>query len=176
VRLLAATAVAFSVAVGASAAAGATPTHYVFSFRLNLRPDYVQAFPAGRVTGRGSGSFSITHRQVDRDGTVFWHLSGARGSVLLRSRGRLLVRAAVLGGTFGTEKVTGGLARNVLLRLRIIRSARLRCRAPAAKLGLQDLPSVKGNSDGVDFHACRVDLQWAGKPPALVVKIAPTRG
>jgi hypothetical protein len=80
---------------------------------------------------------------------------------------------AVLGGTFGTERVAGGLARNVLLKLQITRSARFHCRTPAATLGLQDLPSVKGNSDGIDFHACGAELQWTGKTPALVVKIAP---
>lgn len=126
------------------------------------------------MTGRGAGSFSITHRQIDRDGTVFWHLTGSRGRVPLWRRDRLLVRATVLGGTFGTEKVTGGLARNVLLKLQITGSTRFRCRTPAATLGLQDMPPVKRNSDEIDFHACRADLQWTGKAPALVVKIAPT--
>jgi hypothetical protein len=173
VRLPAAFVVALLLAAGASAAVRPTPAHYAFSFRLNLRPDYVKSFPAIRVTGRGAGTFSITHRQIDRDGTAFWHLSRARGRVSLSSGGHLLVRATVLGGTFGAEKATGGLARNVLLKLQIIRSTRFRCRTPAATLGLQDLPSVKGNSDGIDFHACGADLQWTGRAPALFVKIAP---
>jgi hypothetical protein len=173
VRLLAVFVLAFSLACGTSAALGVTPRHYEFSFRLNLRPDYVKGIRATRVNGRGAGSFSITHRQIDQDGTVFWHLTGVRGSISLSRYGHLLVRATVLGGTFGTEKVTGGLARNVLLHLRITRSTRFRCGRPAATLGLQDLPSVKGNSDAIQFHACGADLQWTGKAPALVVRIAP---
>jgi hypothetical protein len=173
VRSLAVFAVAFSIASGASAALAVTPHHYVFSFRVNLRPDYVNAFPSIHVNGRGAGSFSITHRQIDRDGTVFWNLTGARGSLSLSSHDHVFVRATVLGGTFGTEKVSGGLARSVLMHLRIASSTRFRCRKPAATLELQDLPSVKGNSDAIQFHACAADLQWTGKAPALVVRIAP---
>jgi len=172
-RWLAACAIALCLAAGTSAAAGVVPRHYAFSFRVDLKPDYVKAFRTIRVSGRGAGSFSITHRQVDRDGTVFWDLTGAHGTVSLSSNGHTLVRATVMGGTFGTEQVTGGLSRDVLLHLRITSSSRFRCRKPAATLGLQDLPSVKGNSDGIQFHACGADVQWNGTAPALVVRIAP---
>jgi hypothetical protein len=60
-----------------------------------------------------------------------------------------------------------------LLRLRITSSTRFRCGAPAATLGLQDVPLLKGNSEGMQFHACGADLQWTGRAPALVVAVTP---
>lgn len=158
------------------AAAGhtlATPTKYRFSFTLAEKPDYVKAFPAVRVTGTGSGSFSIKHRQIDRDGTVFWDLVSPKGTISLSAGGHVFVTATIVGGHFGTETATGGLARNVRFQLRITSSTRFQCAAPAATLDMQDLPQVQGNEDGMGFRACGSDIQWTGKPPALVAKITP---
>ena len=75
-------------------------------------------------------------RPNDRDGTVFLDLTGARGTLSLAQGGRVLIRADVVGGEFGTEQVTGGLERHVLLAPRIRSTTRFRCAMPAARLGL----------------------------------------
>ena len=150
------------------------PTRYAYSFTVAARPDYVKAFPARVVVGSGQGSFSIRHRQIDRDGTVFWDLTNLRGSLSLSSGGRVIVSAQVVGGHFGTETATGGLERHVLLQLRITSSTRFHCSTPMATLGLQDLPNLKGNQQGMQFHACGADLQWTGRTPRLIVNVAPS--
>jgi hypothetical protein len=167
-------AVALVLATQAGARPVATPKHYTFSFKVASKPDYLRAFPKVKVTGSGKGSFSIKNRQIDRDGTVFWDLTGARGSLSLSTGGHVIIRAKIVGGRFGTDKLSGGLGRHVLLNLRITSSTRFRCATPAALLGMQDVPLVtKGNKEGMQFHACTSDLQWTGKAPALVVKITP---
>jgi hypothetical protein len=161
-------------APGLAARPLATPTRYRFSFAVAEKPDYTKGFPAVRVSGSGSGGFAIIHRQIDRDGTVFWDLVDAGGTITLSKAGRLLVRAVVVGGRFGIEQATGGLERHVLLTLRLTFAGRFRCSAAAAQLGLQDLPQTHGNLDGMQFHACTTDLQWSGKAPALIVHVTPT--
>jgi hypothetical protein len=149
-------------------------TRYAFSFTVAERPDYVQAFPSTVVAGSGQGSFSIRHRQIDRDGTVFWDLTNLRGTLSLSIGGRVIVSARVVGGYFGTEGATSGLQRVVKLQLRITRSTRFHCSTPMATLGLQDLPQTQGNLDGMQFHACGADLQWSGRTPRLTVNVAPS--
>jgi len=151
-----------------------TPVHYTFSFTVSATPDYIKGFPMVRISGSGSGSFSIRHRQLDRDGTVFWDIVNPRGSLTLSEGGHLVVRAVIVGGYFGTEKATGGLARHVRLTLRLTSPGRFRCASPGAQLGLQDLPQTHGNLDGMQFHACAADLQWDGVTPTLVVHVIPT--
>jgi hypothetical protein len=173
IAAIAAVAVGLALAAQAAATPRSTPKHYTFSFAVSSKPDYWKAFPKVLIKGSGSGSFSIKNRQVDRDGTVFWDLTGARGSLTLSSGGHVIVRAKILGGKFGREQRTGGLDRHVLLNLRITSSTRFHCASPGAVLGMQDVPLVQGNSAGMQFHACSSDLQWSGKPPALRVKIRP---
>ena len=166
--------VALVAASTAATSTHATPTRYSFSFRVVAsKPDYSTGFPAVRVSGSGSGSFSIRHRQIDRDGTVFWDLVNAQGSMTLSQGGRPLVRAVIVGGRFGIENATGGLERHVLLALRLTQG-RFHCASAAAQIGLQDLPQKHGNLDGMQFHACTTDLQWTGETPALIVHVTPT--
>jgi hypothetical protein len=173
-RTLLLASLALSLVAGPSTAARrGTPLHYRFSFTLAAKPDYRKNYPEVRISGSGSGSFSIYHRQIDRDGTVFWDVTDARGGFTLRVNSRVIVRAVIVGGHYSPEKAAGSLLRGVLFKLRLTEPGRFRCPSPAAQLGLQDLPQTNGNLDGMDFHACTTDLQWDGAAPALVVNVIP---
>ncbi len=160
--------------VGAgTATSGTTLPRYDFSFSVAMKPgDTTSGFARVVVNGSGSGSFQIWHRQVDRDSTIFWHLKNAKGSVSLSAGGHVFLSAEVVGGTFGTEKVTGGLLRSTLLTLKITSSTRFRCAKPDATLGLNDSPQLKGNQDSLSFDACGAQLRWDAVPPGLVVHVA----
>src|SRR5262249_42572752 len=99
IKISVAASVTTALVATAQGAAG-TPARYAFSFAVAEKPDYAKGVPTMRVTGSGSGSFSIAHRQVDRDGTVFWDLTDARGTLSLVQGGRVLIRADVVGGEF----------------------------------------------------------------------------
>jgi len=165
--------VALAVATQAVAGSRAVPKHYAFSFAVAAKPENVPGSIPSKVAGSGSGTFTIVHRQIDRDGTVFWDLTGAHASMSLSIGGKVIVRATVVGGHYGTEKATGGTLRSVLLKLRITSSSRFRCKTPNAMLGLDDFPQVKGSIDGMTFDACTTHLQWNGVPPELTVHVAP---
>ena len=147
-----------------------TPTHYRFWFKVAAKPSYRRNFSAAMIIGRGSGSFSIRNRKIDRRGTVFWDLIDTHGSVTFTFRGHLLVQARIVGGHYGPEKRVGALAHNVVFLLRLT-TGMFRCKAPAAQLGLQERPQGTGDPGGMQFHACATDVEWAGMSPALVVRI-----
>jgi hypothetical protein len=160
----------------AGARTRAIHTHYAFSFSVASKPQDLGAGSGPKITGSGRGTFSIAHRQVDRDNTVFWDVVGARGSFSLAIGRKVFVRGTVTGGHFGIETATGGHSTSVLFDVRITSTTRYRCAKPKAVLELQDLPQVKGNVDGMSFTACVKQLQWTGVPPKLVVHVDPVTG
>jgi hypothetical protein len=171
---------AFGLLVGtlvlAAQAAGkpsALPRNYTFSFTVSLKPYYTEGVPATKVTGSGSGSFSIRDRQQDRDNTFFWHVFDAKGSFTLMQGGRVLAAGTVTGGTFGVEGTAKSLLRSALLTVHLS-SSRFHCAKPDASLGLEDhrLPT-KGDTEGMGFFACKAKMNWNGRPPVVDVKITP---
>jgi hypothetical protein len=180
-RVAAFTVVAVAFAAEAGASGRVVPKHYTFSFSVAAKPDYTEHFPAAKVTGSGSGSFSIGPRQVDpRDGSIFYNLTGAKGSMSFSLGGKVIVKATVVslkptlaGVRFSTDTGYGGLTRLVAFNLHITSTTRFHCAAPDAYLGIQDLPQVKGDVDGLQFNACGSSLQWSDKSPALVVHVTP---
>jgi hypothetical protein len=177
-------AVLLSLATNAQAGAGAPlPRHYVFSFTVALKPYSAVQFPVGKVTGSGSGSFTLGQRRVDRDGSVYWTLADARGTVSLAVGAHVFVTGEVTGGAFGTETATGGLTRSASLDLRITSSTRFHCTARNMSIGLEDVPLVAGNTQGLTFGACTPkacgypcgpQASWNGRPTALAVTVKPT--
>jgi hypothetical protein len=169
-------AVALLLAAQAAARPHAVPKHYTFSFTVAGKPDLTDlmaGFPRVKVTGSGQGSFSIAHRQVDRDGSIFWDVVRPRGSLSLSMRGRVFASGKIVGGHYGTSKVSGHLSRSVSLDVRLA-SSRFRCAKPQATLGLGDSPLLgPGYREDMSFHACKTSLQWTARPPALTVKIRP---
>jgi hypothetical protein len=166
-------AAALAAATQAGAGSRTVPRHYAFSFTVAAKPEDIPGWIPSKVTGSGSGTFSIVHRQIDRDGTVFWDLTGPHGTMSLSIDGKVIVRATVVGGHYGTEKAAGATLRSVLFKLHITSTTRFRCKAPNATLGLDDFPPVKGTTDGMTFDACTTHLQWNGVPPKLTVHVAP---
>jgi hypothetical protein len=160
----------------AGARTGGIHTRYAFSFSVASKPQDTGNGTGPKITGSGKGTFSIAHRQVDRDNTVFWDVVGARGSFSLASGGKVFVRATVTGGHFGIETATGGHSTTVSFDVRITSTTRYHCAKPKAGLELEDLPQVKGNTDGMSFSACSAQYQWSGVPPKLVVHVDPVTG
>jgi hypothetical protein len=160
----------------AGARTGAIHTRYAFAFSVASSPADLGEGIGPKITGSGRGTFSIAHRQVDRDSTVFWDVVGARGSFSLASGGKVFVRGTVTGGHFGIEKATGGHSTSVSFDVRITSTTRYHCPKPKAVLELQDLPQVKGNTDGLSFTVCSKQLLWTGVPPKLVVHVDPITG
>ncbi|HEX3454281.1 MAG TPA: hypothetical protein VHS03_06625 [Gaiellaceae bacterium] len=174
---------AFAVLVAGMAVVGvagarttAIHTHYAFSFSVASKPGYLGHGNGPKITGSGRGTFSIAHRQIDRDNTVFWDVVGAKGSFSLASGGKVFVTGAVTGGHFGIETATGGHSTNVSFDVRITSTTRFHCAKPNTGLDLQDLPQVKSNLDGMGFSACTTNLQWEGVAPKLVVHVDPVTG
>ena len=98
----------------------AVPKNYTFSFALSAKPQIpVSGYTNVRISGGGSGSFSIAHRQIDRDGTVSWDVVKPRASFWLSAGGKVFVRGTIVGGHYGVEKATGGYSRNVSFTVRI---------------------------------------------------------
>ena len=157
----------------AGARTAAIHTHYAFSFTVASKPDDLGQGTGPEITGSGRGTFSIAHRQIDRDNTVFWDVVGAKGSFSLASGGKVFVTGKVTGGHFGIETSTGGHSTNVSFDVRITSTTRFHCAKPNAGLDLSDLPQVKGNLDGMVFAACSTHLQWEHVPPKLVVHVDP---
>ena len=152
----------------------AVPKNYTFSFALSAKPQIpVSGYTNVRISGGGSGSFSIAHRQIDRDGTVSWDVVKPRASFWLSAGGKVFVRGTIVGGHYGVEKATGGYSRNVSFTIRITSTSRFHCANPKALLDLQDVPIVQGNSAGMEFGACGTRLQFGGTPPALRIGIKP---
>jgi hypothetical protein len=152
--------------------------HYTFSFSVALKPYATQKLPAVKVTGSGSGSFSLAERRIDRDNTVYWTLKDVQGTMSLATGGKTFVSATVVDGSYGAETVYGKVTRNALLRLRITSSTRFHCKPPDAVLGLEDGQTTAG----LGFFACVLpqgcttcapSLSWQGKAPALVVTVKP---
>lgn len=111
---------AFAVAlVFATTSPAATPLHYRFAFTLAAKPYDHKNYPDVKISGSGSGSFSIRHRQIDRDGTVFWDITDGRGGFTLRQGRHVIVRATVVDGHYGTEKTAGSLLRSVVFNLHL---------------------------------------------------------
>jgi hypothetical protein len=173
IAALAALTAALGIVAAAGAGTQAIRTHYAFSFTVASKPDDLGQGTGPKITGSGRGTFSIAHRQIDRDNTVFWDVVGAKGSFSLASGGKVFVRGTVTGGHFGIETSTGGHSTNVSFGVRITSTTRFHCAKPNAGLDLQDLPQVKGNLDGMVFGACTTHLQWEGVPPKLVVHVDP---
>src|SRR5262245_14240378 len=105
-------------------APAAVPRHYTFSFTVSSKPSSVNKLAAVKVTGSGSGSFTLDERRIDRDNTVYWTLKDVHGTVSLASGGTTFVTASAVGGTYGVEDLSGKVARNALLRLRMTSSTR----------------------------------------------------
>ena len=176
--LLFAVAVALVAAVPAAARLGggrAVPKHYVWALRVSQKPGGAShGFPRVRVSGGGSGTFSIANSFTDADGTVSWHVVGAKGSFSLTTASGVFVRATVTGGYYGVEKATPGYLRSVSFTVRITSSTRFRCAKPQSLLELGDLdPLQKGDLDSAGFSACGALLSWDSVPPALVVTVHP---
>jgi len=152
------------------------PKHYIWAFHVNGKPgSNTHGFPRVRVSGGGSGTFSIAHPITDRDGTISWQVVDAKGSISLATASGVFVRATVVGGHYGVEKASGpGYLRSVEFSLRITSTNRFRCAKPGADLGLGDLdPLQKGDLDSAGFSACAAGLVWDSVPPALVVTVHP---
>ena len=169
---LSAVALALVVAGQATATTTRAPTRYAFSFAVALKPYHVQGVSAVRVTGAGTGSFSIKNRRIDRDGTPYWTIVHASGRIALSVAGNVLVRATVVGGTFGID----GDIRSVSLTLRVATIAnRLHCSSPHAMIEMDYHPlTTRGDTYDLVFGACMSQLNWDGRPPALVVSVKPT--
>jgi hypothetical protein len=170
--------VALVAAVPAAARLGggrAVPKHYVWAFHVSLKPgSSSHGFPRVRVTGGGSGTFSITNPVTDADGTVAWHVVGAKGSFLLATASGVFVRGTVTGGFYGVEKATRGYLRSVSFNVRITSGTRFRCAKPQSLLELGDLdPLQKGDLDSAGFSACGALLAWDSVPPSLLVTVHP---
>jgi hypothetical protein len=172
---------AFVLVAGSLAAVAPTgamperiPPQYSFSFTVASKPDVAAGLEAVKVTGSGSGSFSIRDRRVDRDGTFYWQLANATGRVSFSAGGKVFLRATVSGGTFGTEKTSSGLDRDARLELTITSSTLLRCSSPNAEVGLEDHRlATSGDREGMVLDGCSSSLQWDGRPPGLVVSVRP---
>jgi hypothetical protein len=176
-RRIAAFALVAATLVVVGEAAGrpqAVPRHYTFSFTVNLAPYYAEKAPKTKVTGSGSGSFSIRNRQQDRDKTFFWDIYDAKGSFSLTQGGKVLARGTVTGGHFAIEGNVASLTRTASFDVKLAAS-RFHCPKPEANLNVSDhrMPT-KGDTEGVGFFACQAKMNWNGRAPVLVVKIAPT--
>jgi hypothetical protein len=171
--------VAVLAATGSAAArlggGRAVPKHYVWAFHVSQKPDgSSHGFPRVRVTGGGSGTFSIAHPIVDRDGTVSWQIVGAKGSFSLATASGVFFRGTITGGFYGVEKATRGYLRSVSFYVRITSSPRFRCAKPASLLELGDIdPLRKGDLDSAGFSACGALLSWLSVPPGLIVTVHP---
>jgi hypothetical protein len=169
---------ALVVVVPAAARLGggrAVPKHYVWVLRVNARPgSSTHGFPRVRVSGGGSGTFSIADSFTDADGTVSWHVVDAKGSFLLATAAGVFVRGVVVGGFYGVEKATAGYLRSVSFNVRITSSSRFHCAKPQSLLELGDLdPLEKGDLDSAGFSACGAGLGWDSVPPDLIVTVHP---
>ncbi len=169
-----------AAALGLAAAAGAGTraihTHYAFSFSVAAKPDDTGQGARSVITGSGKGTFSIAHRQIDRDNTVFWDVVGAKGSFSLATGGKVFVTGTVTGGHFGHDPGYGG-TNSAQFDVHIVSTTRFHCSKPGSLLGFDDnSQKVKGNLDGMSFSACSTRWNWTGVPPKLVVHVDPVSG
>lgn len=159
----------------------AAPKRYRFSFHVTGHP----SGPYGQgpsITAAGSGSFALG-RQLRRGGTQIRKVTRPQGTVTIswpepidRSGVMVLLQADVVGGTYTTRKVAGGLEQTARLTLYPWHSG-FTCNLSASSrftLLLTEPPKRKGNQNTATVDACRgTSAGWKGSPPKLTVRIAP---
>ncbi len=151
-------------------------------FHVNAKPSGGNWGNFFTVSGGTSGSFLATHPHLNRDGTQTWRVTNPQGSITLATvstspGSHVFLQADVVGGTYTTKRVKGGLAQTAQLKLQPW-VALFSCNLTSTTrftLTLDDLPTRKGNQDTAALSACKADgnIQWKGSPPALTVRLTP---
>lgn len=162
----------------------AAAKRYRFSFHVTAKPSSGNYKRGGiTITAAGSGSFALGRLQEQGQSARTWKVTRPQGSVTIswpepvdRSGVMVLLQADIVGGTYTTKKVAGGLEQTARLTLYPWHSG-FGCNLTASTrftLLLTDLPQRKGNQDTVGVDACSGSrVGWAGSPTKLVVRIAP---
>lgn len=152
--------------------------HYRFSFHVTATPSSGGFKKKVQFTGAGSGSFALGRHLEHRGGTQTWTITSPRGSVRISfpQTGEALLQADVVGGTYATRKVAGGLERTARLKL-FLWVAEFPCNFSSSTRGtlvLTQSPQRESSKDTVTIDVCPGQgLAWKGTQPAPTVRIAP---
>ena len=133
------------------------------------------------MTAVANGSFGLGRRQR-HGGTQTWKITNPQGHLLIswpnavvKSGVFVLLQADVVGGTYTTTKVNGGLEQTARLKLYPL-STSFGCNLSASTrftLLLTDLPQRKAK-DTVTVTGCPGNsVSWKGPPPTLTVRLTP---